>query len=148
MVLFNTVSVPDPVADPAAAASIRFCDGAVFDRHPAVVADAAPLVIVDREGVDRQRREYRVPMPSPKLPEMVSPESMTAAHGPTEITCWKTWSPLIVRSPGPGPSITIGPDGSPKPSPMVIDCGVAKTVGSNSMMLPARLVLASAWLMQ
>ena len=52
----------------------------------------------------------------------------------------------MVNKPAPGPSITLGPDGSTSSSVLdsVIVCGVPKTDGSNWMMLPARLALASA----
>ena len=60
--------------------------------------------------------------------------------------------PLTVTMLAPGPSISSGPDGGFNSSVLdsLIVCGVAalKTVGSNSISLPARFVLALAWVTQ
>ncbi len=83
--------------------------------------------------------------------EMVRPESVAITLFWTRNT-WTALLPLIVTTLAPGPSMASRPavSFSFRVLESVTDCGAfaLKTLGSNSIWLPARLVLALAWVMQ
>ncbi len=79
-------------------------------------------------------------------PEMVRPDRVAVTPESTKNTS-TALLPLIERTLTPGPPNTSGPSFSESSSVLerVIVVGVAKAVGSNSISLPAGLVLALAW---
>ena len=85
-------------------------------------------------------------------PQMVRPERVAVTSSWDSSNTSTVSLPVIFRALAPGPSITSGPAVSDRfnVADRVIECCVApvKTVGSNSISLPAVFVLALAWVMQ
>ena len=153
-----SVSVPS-VVEPAAAAGGRVAgDGAVGERHRAVVVARArrrrPAELPETvQSVSVSVPSLSSPPPSPlaEPPVMVRPESEAVTfvgdlEHPDGVAAADGHAGGRARRSPPGrPSLVRS--SVPRLDERVIVCGVAKTVGSNWMMLPSGFGSALAWSM-